>query len=325
MSKRDMKTALRTVSRAETSDRFDVTAAQMVSVRERSGLLDIPLEQVQPNPDQPRRQFDLAALEELAASLQAVGVLQPILVRRQGERGYVIVAGERRWRAAQLAGLATIPAIVRAFDDNATLEAALTENLQREDLTPLEEAHLFLRMVDELGYSIRRLADRLGKGKGYIEDRLRLTRMDADLQALVSGRPDTLTHAREIEKVADPAERATLIAQVRENMLPLQEVRRRIREAAAPVGFSPGDEQRRRCHAAGQAGGAEPRCLDVQTPPRKKRRPKAQTRRSAFPGTRRTPPKQRCCRWPANCAITSWSRRQQMRPWSLPWLRNCAR
>src|SRR5439155_11841113 len=132
-------------------------------------------------------------------------------------------AGERRWRASQLAGLMHIPATIRVLDDEQTVEAAVTENLQREDLTPLEEAEIFGRMIDELGYSVRRLAERVGKGKGYIEDRLRLLKLDENLRRMVAGRPDTLTHAREIAKLEDAEVRRALAERVIAENLPLAE------------------------------------------------------------------------------------------------------
>ena len=118
--------------------------------------------------------FDADALHELSASIREHGVLQPILVRPLGSNRYQLVAGERRWRAAKEAGLATIPALVEELDDDTALEISIIENLQREDLSPLEEAAMYDRMVREHGYSIRKLAEKLGKDKGYLENRLRL-------------------------------------------------------------------------------------------------------------------------------------------------------
>jgi ParB family transcriptional regulator, chromosome partitioning protein len=230
--------ALRAASRTREPDRFDEAAARMVTASERANSVQmVPLAQIRPDPDQPRRTFAEEALEELAASIREVGVLQPILVRRVQD-GYQIVAGERRWRATQRAGLEHIPALIQTMDDTAALEASLTENLQRENLTPLEEAQIFRRMTTELGYSVRKLAERLGKGKGYIESRLRLARMPEDLQTLVGERPDTLTHAREIEQVDDAALRQELITETQAGA-PLQEIRRRIQEAQEPPATPP--------------------------------------------------------------------------------------
>jgi ParB/RepB/Spo0J family partition protein len=247
-------------------DAFDAAAARMVESSERSGLVMIPLGHLRANPDQPRRSFEETPLEELAASIREVGILQPILVRRVTEGHYEIVAGERRWRAAQMAGLETVPVTVRALEDNVALEASLTENLQREDLSPVDEALIFHRRIEELGYSIRRLAERLGKGKGYVEDRLRIVRMDPALQQMVSGRPDTLTHAREIEKVSDPALRVELIRDV-EAGRPLAEVRRKIRQRTGGEGRRTTDDGDLTGAAARSAGGASAVQVPVEKTP----------------------------------------------------------
>ena len=161
-------------------------------------------------PDQPRMVFDADALHELADSIREHGVLQPILVRPLGENRYQLIAGERRWRASKEAGLATIPALVEEIDDDTALEISIIENLQREDLSPLEEATMYDRMVHEHGYSIRKLADKLGKDKGYLENRLRLADAPEEIRELVSLRKDTLSHAYELLKVHDPKKRRRL-------------------------------------------------------------------------------------------------------------------
>ena len=132
------------------------------------GIRHVPVDRIEPNPENPRLVFEESALEELAASIREHGVLQPILVRPRGRDDYQLVAGERRWRAARRAGLETVPALVEELDDDAALEIAVIENLQREDLSPLEEAAMYDRMVTEHGYSIRKLAQKLGKDKGYL-------------------------------------------------------------------------------------------------------------------------------------------------------------
>ena len=138
------------------------------------GVRHVPVDRIEPNPENPRLLFEESALEELASSIREHGVLQPILVRPAGRDQYQLVAGERRWRAAIKAGLATVPALVEELDDDAALEIAVIENLQREDLSPLEEATIYDKMVKDHGYSIRKLAQKLGKDKGYLENRLRL-------------------------------------------------------------------------------------------------------------------------------------------------------
>jgi len=188
----------------------------------------IPLDRIEPNPDQPRTIFDEAALAELANSIREHGVLQPILVRPLGENRYQLVAGERRWRASKQAGLTSIQALVEEIDDDTAREIAIIENLQREDLSPLEEATMYDRMIHEHGYSIRKLADKLGKDKGYLENRLRLADAPEEIRELVSLRKDTLSHAYELLKVLDPKKRRRLAGQVASGELSLVKLREKI-------------------------------------------------------------------------------------------------
>jgi ParB/RepB/Spo0J family partition protein len=192
------------------------------------GVRVVHIERIEPNPEQPRMVFEQEALDELAASIREHGVLQPILVRPLGPNTYQIVAGERRWRASRQAGLATIPALIEDIDDDTALEIAIIENLQREDLTPLDEAAMFDRMIHQHGYSIRKLADKLGKDKGYLENRLRLADAPAEIRELVSLRKDSLSHAYELMKVEDPKKRRRLAAQVARGELTLIKLRDKI-------------------------------------------------------------------------------------------------
>jgi ParB family chromosome partitioning protein len=183
---------------------------------------------VDPNPDQPRLTFDEAAIHDLAASISEHGILQPILVRPRPDGRYQLIAGERRWRAAKIAGLAEVPAIVEEIDDESALEIAIIENLQREDLSPLDEALMFERMTTQHGYSLRKLAQKVGKDKGYIENRLRLADAPEEIRALVAVRRDTLSHAYELLKVQDPRKRRKLAEQVASGELSLVKLRERI-------------------------------------------------------------------------------------------------
>jgi ParB/RepB/Spo0J family partition protein len=192
------------------------------------GVRSIPIGQIEANPENPRVVFEEEALAELAASIKEHGVLQPVLVRPRGPNQYQLVAGERRWRASRLAKLETIPALVEDLDDEAALEIAVIENLQREDLSPLEEATIYERMVKDHGYSIRKLAQKLGKDKGYLENRLRLADAPEEIRALVSVRKDTLSHAYELMKVDDPKKRRRLCQQVASGELSLVKLRERI-------------------------------------------------------------------------------------------------
>ena len=193
-----------------------------------TGIKVLPIDRIESNPQQPRLIFDEDALRELAASIREHGVLQPILVRPLGENRYQLIAGERRWRATREAGLTTIPALVENMDDDTALEISIIENLQREDLSPLEEASMYDRMIREHGYSIRKLADKLGKDKGYLENRLRLADAPDEIRQLVSLRKDTLSHAYELLKVDDPKKRRKLAAQVAAGELSLVKLRERI-------------------------------------------------------------------------------------------------
>ena len=203
-----------------------------------TGVRHVPVDRIDSNPQQPRLAFDEVTLEELAASIREHGVLQPILVRPRDDGRYQLIAGERRWRASRIAEQATIPALIEDIDDDTALEISIIENLQREDISPLDEAAMYDRMIREHGYSIRRLADKLGKDKGYLENRLRLADAPPEVRALVSLRKDTLSHAYELMKVSDPKKRRRLADQVARNELSLVKLREKIdgrprREAVA--------------------------------------------------------------------------------------------
>ena len=189
----------------------------------------IAVDRITPNPKQPRIAADPAALDDLTASIREHGVLQPILVRPLERGRYEIVAGERRWRAVTALALALIPAIIEEMSDEQAIEIAVIENLQRENLSPLDEAAIFARMTSELGYSIRKLANKLGKDKGYIENRLRLVAAPADVRALVAERSDTISHAYELMKIDDPARRAELAAQIARGELSLARLKEAVR------------------------------------------------------------------------------------------------
>ena len=192
------------------------------------GVRIVPVDKIEPNPEQPRLVFNQETLDELAASIREHGVLQPILVRPIGPNTYQLIAGERRWRASTLAGLDTIPALIEDIDDDTALEISIIENLQREDISPLDEAAMYDRMVTEHGYSIRKLADKLGKDKGYVENRLRLADAPEEVRELVSLRKDTLSHAYELMKVQDPKRRRRLADQVARGELTLIRLRDKI-------------------------------------------------------------------------------------------------
>jgi len=171
--------------------------------RPSGGVLQIPVELIDPNPLQSRRVFQAERLQELAQSIMTNGVIQPLVVRPQGDR-YQLVAGERRWRAAKIAGLARVPVVVQDLSDDQLLEVTLIENIQREDLTPLEVAHAFERLVKDLGLSHEEIAKRTGKDRSTITNTLRLLRLPADVQQLVAEHRLSMGHARAILGLPTP-------------------------------------------------------------------------------------------------------------------------
>jgi ParB/RepB/Spo0J family partition protein len=189
----------------------------------RATIREVPLDRILPNPAQPRLSYEEDSLTELADSIREHGVLQPILVRPVGSQ-YELIAGERRWRASRLAKRDTIPAIVVEFDEQTALEVSIIENLQREDVSPLEEAAMFRKMTD-LGYSVRQLAQKIGKDKGYVENRMRLADAPPEIRELVSVRKDTISHAYELMKIGDERTRRRLAKKVAAGELTLVRLR----------------------------------------------------------------------------------------------------
>src|SRR6266480_6030582 len=168
-----------------------------------NGLLEVPVNAVAPNPRQPRTRFDDEAIEALAASIREVGILQPVVVRRSGDAAYELIAGERRLRAARLAGLATVPVVVRDSDDSDTLREALIENIHREDLGPIELAEAFRQLLEELGLKQEELADRVGVSRSHIANTIRLLQLPLDVQQLLMDGRIQAGHARGILQLPD--------------------------------------------------------------------------------------------------------------------------
>lgn len=175
-------------------------AQEKAATAEADAVRMLPIRMIDPNKDQPRRSFDEEALKELAASIEAVGVIQPIIVAETGER-YRIIAGERRYRASRLAGLEEIPAIVRNWDEQKQLEAALIENLQRDDLNPIEEAQGVKRLMDEAGLTQEKAAERLGKSRPALANLLRLLTLEKSVQQMLVEGKLSAGHARALVTV----------------------------------------------------------------------------------------------------------------------------
>jgi ParB family chromosome partitioning protein len=189
---------------SSTSD--DVSA---VALAEHENLLEIAIDQINVNPNQPRKIFDSAALEELAASIRASGVIQPVVVRRVNGV-YQLIAGERRWRAARQAGLERIPAVVRDATDAESLEMALVENLLREDLNPMEEAEAYQKLLAQFGWTQEELAHRIGRDRSSIANALRLLRLPEPIQADLRGGRLTMGHALALLSLTSTADQLRL-------------------------------------------------------------------------------------------------------------------
>ena len=177
-------------------------------------LLELPVDAVHPNPRQPRRRFDGEAGTGLAESIRHQGVIQPLLVRPRAAGGYEIVAGERRWRAAREAGMATVPAVVRDADDRDTLLLGLIENVAREQLTPVEEARAYAVLLDEFQLSLGDVAERVGRSKPSVSNRIRLLDLPDDVLAMVERGELSEGHARAVLAVPDHDERKRLARQI---------------------------------------------------------------------------------------------------------------
>ena len=195
---------------------------------EEGGLLEIPVAAIAPNPRQPREEFNQESLEGLAASIREVGVLQPIVVRRE-DQGYELVAGERRLRAAKLAGLATIPAVIRETDDTESLREALIENLHRDDLAPLEMAAAFQELLEELEVSQDVLAERLGFSRAHIANTIRLLHLPAEVQRMLGEGRLQAGHARALLALADPEAQKAVGLRVAAEGLSVRQVEQLVR------------------------------------------------------------------------------------------------
>lgn len=174
------------------------------AMRDTEGVTKLPVAKIEPRAGQPREDFDEEKLEELAQSLRDHGMIQPITVRPLEGGYYQIIAGERRWRAARLAGLAEVPVNIMDADDRETAELALIENLQREDLNPLEEAKGYRKLMDTFGLTQENVSDRVGKSRPVVANALRLLRLPEDVQALLADQSLSLSHARAILSLEDP-------------------------------------------------------------------------------------------------------------------------
>jgi ParB family chromosome partitioning protein len=198
-----------------------------------SELLEIPVDAIHPNPRQPRRRFEPEAASGLADSVRRQGVIQPLLVRPRGVGGYEIVAGERRWRAAREAGRQTVPAVIREADDRETLLLGLVENVAREQLTPIEEARAYAVLIDEFSLSLGEVAERVGRSKPSVSNRIRLLELPDDVLGMVERGQLTEGHARAVLAVPDHEGRRRLAREILRRGLSVRAAEQRAKWAGA--------------------------------------------------------------------------------------------
>ena len=195
--------------------------------------LDVDSDLLRPNKFQPRTQMDDERIDDLARSIRANGIIQPIIVRKV-EQGYEIIAGERRWRAAQRAGLHRVPVVVRDIPEDRLLAVALIENIQREDLNPIEEAHAYRRLADEFHLTQEQIADAVGKDRSSIANIVRLLRLPQEVRGNVASNALSMGHARAILALADEAAQLRLARDVIARSLSVRETEALVKKAAAP-------------------------------------------------------------------------------------------
>lgn len=189
-----------------------------------SSINEIPLDKIYPNPDQPRRTFDEEALEELANSIKEHGVISPITLRKDANKRYMIIAGERRFRASKMAGLETIPAYIRTAKDEQVMEWALVENIQREDLDAIEIALAYQRLMDEYNLTQERMSERVGKKRATVANYLRLLKLPAEIQLGIKEKKIDMGHARAILGSPSPEQQLSIYKRIVQNGLSVRKV-----------------------------------------------------------------------------------------------------
>jgi ParB family chromosome partitioning protein len=212
-------------------------AAEVEAAKASSRVLEIPLDQIVPNPHQPRRQMNEAAIAELAASLKSTGLIQPVIVKKSGEQ-FELIAGERRWRAAKVAGLTTVPAIVREASSFEQAQMALVENIQRENLNPIDRAQAYRTLMTQLGLTQAELANRTGEDRSSVANFLRLLDLDVSVQAMVVSEQLSMGHAKILAGVTDQADQIRLAELVVGQSLSVRNLERQLQRPTAPAARS---------------------------------------------------------------------------------------
>ena len=193
-----------------------ISTQEEVETSGSSSISEIALSQIEANPNQPRREFDEKALEELADSIRNFGIIQPITLRQLSDDRYQIIAGERRWRASQMAGIQRIPAYIRTADDENMMQMALVENIQREELNPIEVALAYQHLIERYNLKQEELSEKIGKNRATIANTLRLLKLPAQVQMAIKNRQIDKGHARALLSLADPAMQVKFFKEVLE-------------------------------------------------------------------------------------------------------------
>lgn len=199
-------------------------STETVSAQGSSTINEVPIDQIEANPDQPRREFDSVALEELANSIKQLGLVQPITVRQLDEHKFQIIAGERRWRASQLAGLTAIPAYIRTIKDENVMELALVENIQREDLNAIEIALAYEHLQEKSGLTQEKVAARVGKSRVAVTNYLRLLKLPAQVQMALQKKEIDMGHARALLSLNSPSQQIKLFHEIQKNAFSVRKV-----------------------------------------------------------------------------------------------------
>ena len=199
-------------------------STETVSTQGSSTINEVPIEQIEANPNQPRREFDQIALEELANSIKQLGLVQPITLRQLDESKFQIIAGERRWRASQLAGLTALPAYIRTIKDENVMELALVENIQREDLNAIEIALAYEHLQEKSGMTQERVAERVGKSRAAVANYLRLLKLPAQVQMALQKKEIDMGHARALLSLNSPSQQIKLFHEIQKNAFSVRKV-----------------------------------------------------------------------------------------------------
>ena len=203
----------------------------------------VPILKVEPNPNQPRRQFDEDSLQELADSVKQYGILQPLIVKKH-DKFYEIIARERRWRAAKLAGLKEVPVLIRDYAENEIVEIALIENIQREDLNPIEEALAYKRLMEEFSLKQDQVAAKVSKSRAAITNSLRLLKLDQRVQNLLSEEMITTGHARALLAIEDPDQQYETAMKVFDEKLSVREIEKLVKQMSKKKKETPKEENK---------------------------------------------------------------------------------